>query len=83
MITEIIMWMILGYLKIQVKIKCANEICNLQMHHATKYKVPMHTLKTHGKAKLHLHLFLGLAVDGGDLSASHLAHFTPMRLGGP
>jgi hypothetical protein len=43
----------------------------------------MHTIKIHGKAKLYLHLFLGLAVDGSDLSASHLACFTPMRLGGP
>ena len=77
------MWMILGNWKIQVNIKCASEICNLQVCHATKYKVPMHPIKTHKEAKLHLHLFLGLAVDGGDFSASHLAFFTPMRLGGP
>jgi hypothetical protein len=41
----------------------------------------MHTVKTHGKAKLYLHLFLGLAVDGGDLSASHLACLTSHEAG--
>jgi hypothetical protein len=43
----------------------------------------MHTIETHGKAKLYLHLLLGLAVDGDDFSASHLACFIPMNLGGP
>ena len=43
----------------------------------------MHTIKTYGKAKLYLYLFLGLAVDGDDLSASHLTCLTPMRVGGP
>jgi len=39
--------------------------------------IKYHTTKTYGRMETELHTFLSSAIDGGELSASHLGNFTP------
>jgi hypothetical protein len=77
----------------ETKSKVVPLLNQVQNHEDILYLTKNHTMKMYGEVDVQLHIFLTLALDGGECSVSDLSHFTPVerdpqypldtRLGGP